>query len=66
MSKSPDPERLNVSDQAAYFKHGSIRKFSDIEIFQHSGKGIPQFMTGIKIACKSITTMGGVFQCSQN
>jgi hypothetical protein len=48
MSKSPDPERLNVSDQAAYFKHGSIRKFSDIEIFQHSGKGIPQFMTGHK------------------
>jgi hypothetical protein len=24
------------------------RKFSDIEIFQHSGKGIPLFMTGHK------------------
>ena len=36
------------------------REFSDIEIFQHSGKGIPLFMTGHKIACKPITTMGGV------
>ena len=35
-------------------------EFSDIEIFQHSGKGIPLFMTGHKIACKPITTMGGV------
>jgi hypothetical protein len=24
------------------------REFSDIEIFQHSGKGIPLFMTGHK------------------
>jgi hypothetical protein len=24
------------------------REFSDIEIFQHSGKGIPRFMTGHK------------------
>jgi hypothetical protein len=24
------------------------REFSDIEIFQHSGKGIPLFMTGLK------------------
>jgi hypothetical protein len=24
------------------------REFSDIEIFQHSGKGIPQFMIGHK------------------
>jgi hypothetical protein len=33
------------------FKHGSIqndREFSDIEIFQHSGKGIPLFMNGHK------------------
>ena len=37
-----------------------MREFSDIEIFQHSGKGIPLFMTGHKIACKPITTMGGV------
>jgi hypothetical protein len=33
-------------------KHGSIhmndREFSDIEIFQHSRKGIPLFMTGHK------------------
>jgi hypothetical protein len=26
----------------------SDREFSDIEIFQHSGKGIPLFMTGHK------------------
>jgi hypothetical protein len=26
----------------------SAREFSDIEIFQHSGKGIPLFMTGHK------------------
>jgi hypothetical protein len=30
------------------------RESSDIEIFQHSGKGIPLFMTGHKIACKPI------------
>ena len=36
------------------------REFSDIEIFQHAGKGIPLFTTGHKIACKPITTMGGV------
>ena len=36
------------------------REFSDIQIFQHSGKGIPLFMNGHKIACKPITTMGGV------
>jgi hypothetical protein len=32
------------------FKHGSIheREFSDIEIFQHSGKRIPLFMIGHK------------------
>jgi hypothetical protein len=33
------------------FKHGSIhsdREFSDIQIFQNSGKGIPLFMTGHK------------------
>jgi hypothetical protein len=26
----------------------SDREFSDIQIFQHSGKGIPLFMTGHK------------------
>jgi hypothetical protein len=36
------------------------REFSDIEIFQHSGKGIPLFMSVIKISCKPITKMGGV------
>jgi hypothetical protein len=54
VSKSSDPERLNnicvanVSDQAAYFKASVFmndREFSDIEIFQHSGKGILLFMT---------------------
>jgi hypothetical protein len=54
VSKSSDPERLNniyvanVSDQAGIVKHGSIhvnnREFSDIEIFEHSRKGIPLFM----------------------
>jgi len=32
------------------------REFSDLEIFQYSGKGIPL----IRTACKPITTMGGV------
>ena len=36
------------------------REFSDIEIFQRSGRGIPLFMNGHKIACKPITTMCGV------
>jgi hypothetical protein len=54
VSKSSDPERLNnicvanVSDQARIVKHGSIymndREFSDIEIFEHSRKGISLFM----------------------
>jgi hypothetical protein len=54
VSKISDPERLNnicvanVSDRAAYFKHGSIhmndREFSDIEMFEHSRKGISMFM----------------------
>jgi hypothetical protein len=51
LSKSSDPECLNnicvvnVSDQAAYFLNMEVfmndREFSDIQIFQHSGKGIP-------------------------
>jgi hypothetical protein len=58
VSKSSDPERLNnicvayVSDQAAYFENMKVsmndREFSDIQFFQHSGKGIPLFMTGHK------------------
>jgi hypothetical protein len=36
------------------------RELSDIEIFQHSGKGIPLFTTDHKTACKPITTMDGV------
>jgi hypothetical protein len=58
VSKSSDPERLNnicdanVSDQSAYFYNMEVfmndREFSDIEIFQHSGKGIPLFMIGHK------------------
>jgi hypothetical protein len=56
-SKRSDSERLNnicvanVSDQAAYLNMDVFRndrKFSDIEIFQHSGKAIPLFMTGHK------------------
>jgi hypothetical protein len=56
--KSSDPERLNniwvanVSDQARVFLNMEVlmndREFSDIEIFQHSGKGILLFMTGHK------------------
>jgi hypothetical protein len=58
VSKSSDPERLNnicvanVSDQAAYFLNMEVfmsdQEFSDIEIFQHSGKGIQLFMMGHK------------------
>jgi len=59
VSKSSDPERLsnicvaNVSDKAAVFLNMEVfmndREFSDIEIYQHSGKGIPLFITGHKI-----------------
>jgi hypothetical protein len=57
VSKSSHPERpnnvcdANVSDQAAYFLNMEVfmndREFSDIETFQHSGKGIPLFMIGL-------------------
>jgi hypothetical protein len=33
---------------------------SDIEIFEHSGKGIPLLSLVIKFARKPITTIGGV------
>jgi hypothetical protein len=43
----------NVSNQAAYFLNMEVfmsdREFSDIEIFQHSGKGIPLFMACQKL-----------------
>jgi hypothetical protein len=58
VSKSSDPERLNnicvanVSDQAAYFQTWKyswvIGNFQTSKSFQHSGKGIPLFMTGHK------------------
>ena len=35
-------------------------KFSDFEIFQNSGKGIPLFLTGQNIALKPITTIDRV------
>jgi hypothetical protein len=34
------------------------REFSDIEIFQHSGKGIPLFMTGHKNCLQADYLMG--------
>jgi hypothetical protein len=36
----------------------SDREFSDIEIFQHSGKGIPLFMTGHKNFLQSDYLLG--------
>ena len=37
-----------------------VREFSDMEIFQHSGKGIPHFMTGHKNCVQGDYNMGGV------
>jgi hypothetical protein len=58
VSKSSDPEHLNnicvayVNDQVAYFLNMEVfvgdGEFSDIQIFQHSGKAIPLFKTGHK------------------
>jgi hypothetical protein len=58
MSKSSDPKRLNnvcvCKGQwpSRPFLNVEVftndREFSDIEIFQHSGKGIPLFITGHK------------------
>jgi len=42
------------------------REFSDIEIFQHSGKGIPLFMTGHKNCLQADYNNGGVILFSQN
>jgi hypothetical protein len=36
----------------------SDREFSDIQIFQHSGKGIPLFMTGHKNCLQSDYLLG--------
>jgi hypothetical protein len=54
VSKRSDPERLNnvcvanVVTKPRIVKHGSIhvddREFSDIEMFEHSRKGISLFM----------------------
>jgi hypothetical protein len=54
VSKSSDPERLNnicvarSVTKPRIVKHGSIhmndRKFSDIEIFEHSRNGMSLFM----------------------
>jgi len=42
------------------------REFSDIEIFQHSGKGIPLFMTGHKNCLQDDYNNGRRIRCSQN
>jgi len=76
VSKSSDPESLNnvcvanVSDQAGIFLNVEVfmndREFSDIEIYQHSGKGIPLFMTGHKNCLKADYNNGRPILCSQN
>ena len=42
------------------------REFSDVEIFQHSGKGIPLFMTGHKHCLQADYNNGRRIICSQN
>jgi len=42
------------------------REFSDIQIFQHSGKGIPLFMTGHKNYLQADYNNGRRIICSQN
>ena len=58
------------SDQAAYFLNMEVfmndREFSDIEIFQHSEKGIPLFMTGDKNCLQADYNNGRRVLCSQN
>jgi hypothetical protein len=39
----------------------NYREFSDIEIFQHSGKGIPLFMTGHKNCLQADYLLGPAF-----
>ena len=58
------------SDQAAYFLNMEVfmndREFSNIEIFQHSGKGITLFMTGHKNCLQADYNNGRHIICSQN
>jgi len=42
------------------------REFPDIEIFQHSRKGIPLFMTGHKNCLQADYNSGRRILCSQN
>jgi len=42
------------------------REYSDIEIFQHSGKGIPLFMTGHDNCLQADYNTGRRILCSQN
>ena len=42
------------------------REFSDIEMFQHSGKGIPLFMTGHNNYLQADFNNGRPIFCSQN
>jgi len=41
-------------------------EFSDIEIFQHSGKGIPLFTAGHKNCLQADYNIGRRILCSQN
>ena len=58
------------SDQAAYFLNMEVfmndREFSNIEIFQHLGKGIALFMTGHKNCLQTDYINGRRILCSQN
>jgi hypothetical protein len=67
VSKSSDPERLNNTRVAnvgpsRVFLNMEVfmndREFSDIEIFQHSVKGIPLFMTDHKNCLQSDYFLG--------
>jgi hypothetical protein len=68
VSKSSDPECLNIvcvckcQWPSRVFLNMEIfmndREFSDIEIFQHSGKGTPLFMTGHKNCLQSDYFLG--------
>jgi len=42
------------------------REFSDIEIFQYSGQGIPLFMAGRKNCLQADYNNGRVILCFQN
>jgi len=43
-----------------------VWEFLDVEIFQHSGKGLPLFMIGHKYCLKTDYNNGRRILCSQN